>query len=183
MFTIINTKIIFNAIFTSAFLASLVFGVIVAPTETKAQAYGGNINVSGYPSGQYDSQSYYPNNGYQNQNYYSTYPVAVPVYVPTTVSPAPTVYSNTTNPNAPTGSKAVAKAKTTDTTPAENTDSSKPDSFSSLTANAIFGDNSFLPSSLLQWVFFATLVAGAVFLVRKIYGGNEKYQATPMKHN
>ncbi|MSU44799.1 hypothetical protein EXS45_01315 [Candidatus Nomurabacteria bacterium] len=51
-----------------------------------------------------------------------------------------------------------------------------------LASNAIFGSNGILPSGLIQWILFAILLLLIVILVRKIYGGGEKYHATPLKH-
>ncbi len=64
----------------------------------------------------------------------------------------------------------------------ENTNNAEND-YGSLASNAIFGSNSFLPSGLLQWIFFAIIVLVLVILVRRIYGGAEKYHATPLKHD
>ena len=55
--------------------------------------------------------------------------------------------------------------------------------YGSLASNAIFGSNSFLPSGLVQWVFFAIIVLLLVILVRRIYSGAKKYHATPLKHD
>ena len=121
-------------------------------------------------------------NNYSNQNYYQT-PIYVqePIYIPApepiyvnNPAPTPTIYSSSTNPNPTPAPKAVAKANTTNptNTVAEN----------NLAAGAIFGLNNFMPSNLIEWILFAILVLLVVTLVRKLYGGNEKYDATPMKH-
>ena len=52
-----------------------------------------------------------------------------------------------------------------------------------LASNSIFATNGILPSSLVQWIFFAILVLLIVILVRKIYGGTERYHAIPLKHD
>lgn len=70
----------------------------------------------------------------------------------------------------------------TDTTQIENGNEGN-NEYGNLAANAILGSNSFTPSGLIQWVFFAILVLLIVILVRKIYGGSEKYYATPLKHD
>ena len=54
---------------------------------------------------------------------------------------------------------------------------------SNLASNVIFGSNSFLPSGLIQWIFFAIIILVIVILVRRVYEGNKKYQATPLKHD
>ena len=45
-------------------------------------------------------------------------------------------------------------------------------------AGAIFGANAFMPSSLLQWFFFAILILLAIVLWRKLY----VTESTPLKH-
>lgn len=52
---------------------------------------------------------------------------------------------------------------------------------SDLAANAIFGKNAFMPSSLLQWFFFAILILLAVILWRKLYVSDND-RSTPLKH-
>lgn len=148
-------------------LATLTLAVVSMSSVANAQSVpNGSIQINGYHA----PEIYTPT--------YSYYNVAVPVYVPTPVatnSPTPTVYSSATNPNALASSK-IAKAKTAET-------SEEPEeTATSLTANAIFGSPGFLPSNLIEWIFFAVLVGGVVLLVRTIYGGREKYNATPMKH-
>ncbi|KKP85684.1 MAG: hypothetical protein UR88_C0010G0006 [Candidatus Nomurabacteria bacterium GW2011_GWA1_35_8] len=56
------------------------------------------------------------------------------------------------------------------------------ESYGSLTANALFGSDSFMPSGLLQWILFVLLVVGIIFLWRYIHHSEEKYMAEPMKH-
>ncbi|MEX2028856.1 MAG: IPT/TIG domain-containing protein [Candidatus Paceibacterota bacterium] len=53
---------------------------------------------------------------------------------------------------------------------------------SNLASNVVFGTTSFMPSGIVQWIFFAILILLIVILVRKIFKGEEKYQATPLKH-
>jgi hypothetical protein len=50
-----------------------------------------------------------------------------------------------------------------------------------LAAGAIFGSNAFMPSSLLQWIFFTILILLAVILWRKLYVSDED-KHTPLKH-
>ena len=50
-----------------------------------------------------------------------------------------------------------------------------------LAAGAIFGYNAFMPSSLLQWIFFAILILLAVILWRKLYVSDEE-KHKPLKH-
>ncbi len=165
MFKISNKKITNNIFYNLGTLAVLIFGVIIIPAKANAQ-YG----------------SYYYNNlaNYNNQYYYPT-PIyyQAPVNNPTPInSGTTTIYSDSTNPNltsTTTAPKTIAKAKTTS---AKNTDTG-----SSLAAGVIFGSNSFMPSSLIQWIFFAILVLLVVMLVRKVFKAEENYHSTPMKHD
>ena len=168
MNTINDTKIILKAVYILFGLAILSLGLAIAPTETNAQATGSNLY---FPGSQYPQPTYY-------QPPAQIYYVQPPVYVPTPIpapAPTPTLYSSSTNPNAP---KTIAKAKPTEPAKADETEK-----YSDLAASAIFGENSFLPTGLIQWILLAILVLGGVILVRKVYGGSEKYYATPMKHN
>ena len=91
-------------------------------------------------------------------NYVNTPPIAT-VQNPNTVAYAP---SNTV--------KKDASVATTN------------DNLSSLTANALIGSNSFMPSGLIQWIFFAILVVLIIFLWRYVFA-KEKYMSEPLKHS
>ena len=54
---------------------------------------------------------------------------------------------------------------------------------SNLAANAIFGDNGFMPKSFVQWLMLLVLIFLAVLLFRKTYRKDEKYKETPLKHD
>lgn len=167
-----------NISYSLTLLAILVLGVIIIPIQTNARYY-------------YEDLSYHdPTVPNRDPSYYIDYPnyYQAPTYVPAPtpvvyVNPAPTpiVYSNTKNPKTATAPKKVAKAKTVSPVNASAVVAKAP-ADSNLAANAILGSNSFIPSGLIQWIFFAILVLLAVILVRRIYGGKEKYDAIPMKH-
>jgi hypothetical protein len=53
---------------------------------------------------------------------------------------------------------------------------------SELAANSIFGSNGFIPTGLTGWIIFAILILIIVMLVRKVFGGEDRYHAAPMKH-
>jgi hypothetical protein len=53
--------------------------------------------------------------------------------------------------------------------------------FSDVTANALFGADSFFPTSLMGWLLFAIFVLVIVVLVRKFAGLEKKYHAAPLK--
>ena len=181
MFTLNNIKIISSAVYSLLLLAILAFVFILAPFNT-ASAYEVYGEIDGgsivYPS--------------RKQNTYPVY-YQVPVYVETPApapAPTPIVYSSATNPNAPkeVAPKAVAKAKTEEvkkdeTKPAEVARKDEvTNKYGDLLAGVIFGTDGFMPSGLTGWTFFAILILGTVMLVRKVFGGSEKYYATPMKH-
>ncbi len=53
--------------------------------------------------------------------------------------------------------------------------------YGELTANALNGSNSFMPSGLMQWILAIAIIFAIIFLFRHIYGEKE-YMTTPMKH-
>jgi hypothetical protein len=55
------------------------------------------------------------------------------------------------------------------------------ENLSTLASNAIFGTSGFLPSGLLQWIFFGILILIIVILVRRVHGAKEYHEA-PLKH-
>lgn len=83
---------------------------------------------------------------------------------------------NTTNNNNNSTNNNYNNSNTNQT---ENTTN---DSASNIASNAIFGSNSLLPSGLIQWILLAILIIIIVILIRKISGGKERYDETPMKH-
>ena len=136
------------------------------PSKTNAQYYGGGyVGNGGYvvSGGNISSENY---------NQYNPTPVYVNTY-----ETVPVVKTNTTDSNTTT-------TKTT-TTNSTNTsvNNANTGNNSNLAANAVFGSNSFIPSRLIQWVIVAILILFIVVLVRRIYGGAEKYQSTPLKHS
>jgi hypothetical protein len=75
------------------------------------------------------------------------------------------------------------------TTTSENTDTNNTvtnndtnENFSNLTANALLGSNSFMPSGLAQWIFLIIIILAIIFLWRYVYA-EEEYLAEPMKHS
>ena len=56
------------------------------------------------------------------------------------------------------------------------------ESYGSLTANALLGSNSFMPTGLVQWIIFAILIVLIIFLWRYVHRSEEKYMLEPMKH-
>jgi hypothetical protein len=87
--------------------------------------------------------------------------------------------STTTSKTATTKTSTTSTKKNTITS--TNTKSDKETNVKELAAGAIFGYNSFMPSSLLQWIFFFIFILLAVVLWRKLYV-SESERSTPLKH-
>ena len=181
-------------------LTTLTFGLIFIPFNTVV-AYGTIIDGAIY--------YYYPGSTGSYPNYYNNYynnsaPYQPPIYTPAT-DVAPIIYSNSANPNITSATvvppKTVAKAKTVKSSapalaylavPAGSKIVNKLpagataldlDTINGLTANALYGTNSFLPSGLIQWIIFAIFILLLIILIRTLAGSREKYMATPLKHD
>lgn len=91
------------------------------------------------------------------------------------------IYSNTTvNDNNSTANYTVSK--TTDKNYNSNmTANNQNENFSGLTANALGGSDSFMPTGLLQWIILGIIIAVIIFLWRYVFA-EEKYMSEPMKH-
>jgi cobalamin biosynthesis Mg chelatase CobN len=75
--------------------------------------------------------------------------------------------------------------KTSTTTEEKTLDETKSDESeegSDLAANSFFGSNGLAPSGIIQWILFAILILIIVILIRKIFGSEDKYHSTPLKH-
>ncbi len=131
---------------------------------------------------------------YPTQYQYNYYPQYMPVVYTTPIYNSPTVidgcngrntgFSTTTGQSCignyvPTPVPATAAPATTEKTTTTTSDTK--DTYSGLAANALFGSNGFMPSGLVQWVFFIALVVAIVYLWRYVYA-EEKYRSEPMKH-
>lgn len=144
-------------------LAIFAFGSVAIPTQASADR-GGTVTPYGVTQ--------FNNNIPANDGYT---PYVAPA---TTYTPPPATSTGYTNVNtAPQGQvEGASTTKTTTTTTEKSTEDS------SLSANAISARSGFLPSGLLQWIFFAILILLIVILVRKILGADKKYEQTPLKH-
>jgi hypothetical protein len=155
-----------------AILAIFALAAIAMPQEVKADRAG---YVTPYNSTRMKSVS-------SNEDDYNTFTGSTSTYNQPSSSGAPTVYSSSTAP------KTTAKSSTTKTTTVtkkatvEDNGEVLGEEASDATANAIFGTNGFLPSGLIQWIFFAILILLIVILVRKLTGAEDKYHSEPMKH-
>lgn len=52
----------------------------------------------------------------------------------------------------------------------------------SMASSVILGENTFLPSSLVQWVLVAIIILVIIIIARKAFGAREEYDRTPLKH-
>jgi hypothetical protein len=89
--------------------------------------------------------------------------------------------SNSVNQNSNTSTKTTNTTTTKNTNQSDNSGSNG-SQVGALAAGAIFGSNTFLPSSLLQWIFFAFLILLAVVLWRRLYVTEEE-KNSPLKHS
>jgi len=88
-----------------------------------------------------------------------------------------------TNTVANTNDADSTSVNTNSTENTTNTDNNTDKNSSNLAATAILGSaNSFLPSGLIQWVFFAIIILVIVIFVRRIFGAKKNYEETPLKH-
>lgn len=104
------------------------------------------------------------------------------------------VSSSTTNTSKASSTTSSKNKSTTSTASTKNTkeenttgvdvsasDDSEKGKARQLVAGAIFGQNAFLPSSLLQWIFFFILILLGIILWRRLYVSEEE-KNVPLKH-
>ncbi|HNW71795.1 MAG TPA: IPT/TIG domain-containing protein [Candidatus Paceibacterota bacterium] len=93
--------------------------------------------------------------------------------------------TNPTNASANTTSKAktsvVSSTANQATSANSKTIKETSDQESELASNAIFGSSAFMPSSLVQWIFFFILILLIVVLWRKLFS-NKENESVPLKH-
>lgn len=90
--------------------------------------------------------------------------------------------SNGYNNSSYTNSNYTDNNYTSNTSTQNSTNSGTSNKYSTLTSNAIWGSNTFLPSGLVQWILLAIIILVIVILTRKIFGGEKEYHESPMKH-
>jgi len=95
-----------------------------------------------------------------------------------------TIVTNTKTTNTSSTNNSV-KNNTSNNTNTEDEVNTQPVENSSqvkqLAANAIFGQNAFMPSSLIQWIFFFILILLGVIIWRRLYVSEED-KKVPLKH-
>lgn len=183
-----SIKTINIVIWSLGILAILAMSIFLVPKEAQAAVnYVGDSSVNvtnnftSSPSSNQNTLTYNPTYYQSSAPIYSynTNYIPAQTYTPaqtTTVSyvDTPTIYSKTSVAKANTANKmaTVAKADTTITK----------DLYNGLAANAVFGENGFLPSGLLQWILFAIIILIAIILARRVFGRKDKYHQAPLKH-
>lgn len=112
---------------------------------------------------------------------YQDRPVVIYRDVPVYEDRTSTNYTNTT-------SNSTSTNKVSSTTNSTNTNSTATNSkvtsanYKNLTASAIFGSKSFMPSGLVQWIILAIFILLIIILARKALGAEDRYHSEPLKH-
>ena len=151
-----NNRILSNIVFSLLILLMLAVGAIaVLPKETKA--YTERYGYARPYSNDFPDTFNSPNYGGANA-----------------VSPE--------SKPASTSNGSVLGASTTKTTPPAETSTPVKEEFSDLTANTVYGTNSFMPSGLIQWVILAIIILVIIILARKFFGREAGYHSMPLKH-
>jgi len=155
-------------VFSLLILLILAVGTIAfMPTAASARDRAGYTKAY---SNEFNNTFYDPND----------YEINTPPAPPTYSQPAPTVKPK------PTGSvlgTSVSRnsSNSTSTTNTETAESAQ--EIKNLTANVLYGEGSFMPSSLIGWIFLAIIILLIVIITRKILGLDQKYHAAPLKHS
>ena len=189
----INSKLILSGL---EILVILAFGLIVLiPNETKAERpyyipyYYFNPQPANNPITNYSNPVVYSptivgcegrNTGFSTVTGQSCVGNYINNPTPTTVVRNYTY--NTTNTTVPATVKEIVNQEPLKDNEVTAKANDINESYGSLTANALFGSDSFMPSGLLQWILFVLLVVGIIFLWRYIHHSEEKYMSEPMKH-
>ena len=167
-----NKSIVYSLGKLYILLAIFALAAVTMPQEVKADRAG---YVTPYNSTKMKKVA--PNNDYitysGNTDSYSQ---------PSTSSSTPVVYSSSSAPKTTAKSSTSKTTTVTKNTTTEDKGEVLGEQANDAAANAIFGTNGFLPSGLIQWIFFAILILLIVILVRKLMGAEDKYHSEPMKH-
>jgi len=92
--------------------------------------------------------------------------------------------SNTSNTNNTNISQTTAEKNSiyTDDANYNNTITSDiNENYGSLASTTLLGSSTFMPSGLIQWIFFVIIILAIIFLWRYLYA-EKKYMAEPVKH-
>ena len=120
-----------------------------------------------------------PGGGFSN-------PVPFSVNKAIVVSPS-TTRNTTTTTNTTSSSSYGASASTAYDSAFYNSNSDysssgDPVNYGSLTSNAVYGSDNFLPTGLFQWILFIILILVIIFIWRRFFGNTLRYHSTPLKH-
>src|SRR3989344_6154982 len=144
-----------------------------------------HLLVDIFPSDVYNQNEFYltvfngePGGGFSNASLFT-------IKNNTTATTNTTTNTTTTNYSSTNNNSNSNTNTTVSNTTEENNNISASDfneSYGSLTANALVGSNSFMPTGLVQWIIFAILIVLIIFLWRYVHRSKEKYMLEPMKH-
>jgi hypothetical protein len=145
-----------------------------------------NLLVDIYPNDVYNQNEFFltvfngePGGGYSNAILFTIKNKT------TSINNISTTTTNTKNTSSTTNSNYNSNYNNTTTDVNSDTVSSTSDineSYGSLTANALTGSNSVMPSGLAQWIFLGIIICLIIFLWRYVHRSKEIYMAEPMKH-
>jgi|GEM_PF-1305020 len=148
-----------------------------------------HLLVNIYANDVYNQNEFYltvfnnePGGGYSNASLF-TIKNSITTTNTTTTSNTTTINSNSSSNNSNYNSNSNYN-NTLNTSEESNNVSSSDfnESYGSLTANALLGSNSFMPTGLLQWIGFIIMIILIIFLWRYINRSEEKYMKEPLKH-
>ncbi len=147
-----------------------------------------------FPASAHAEYAYYHFSNNDNQNM-KLYPDPAPDVIykpaPTVIYQTPnTVYqpytnngANNTNTSSSSNNTNTQSTNTSNTTSTTSTTSKvTANDYKKVTANALFGSHSFMPSGLVQWVILAIFILLVIVLIRRAFGAEERYHSEPLKH-
>lgn len=172
-------------------ILAFILGLLLASPAYASRSNGVPFYLFNYPTTQYT----YP------VEYTYNYPIQynTPITYTTPVYNSPTIiegcegrntgFSTTTGQSCienyvVTPITTIIKVPAVTTTTEKNNDAVASDineNYGSLTANALLGSNSFMPSGLVQWIFFIALIVAIIFLWRYVHA-EDRYMSEPLKH-
>jgi len=172
-------------------IISFIFGLLLATPafadERRSPLYY-DYTASSYGASSYESQLTIPGcegrtTGFSTVTGQSCYGNNVGNSTPTTI--VRNYYTNYNTNNTPATTKAPTPKEDVVATAAPTSDTTVSDindKYGNLSANALFGSNSFMPTGLVQWVFSIILIITIILLWRYVHKSEEKYMGEPMKH-
>ena len=178
-----------------AVLASLAFVVPMDADAASNYVFDSSVQIYGYQSPYsyqtpvsnvyttpYNTMNYYPTPA-QTVYYNYSQPATSNVVLKTNVQRATYVATSSGTSSAPSSPIGTNQTNYSNTSTRTQTDAQDDGKYSDLAATAIYGDDGFLPSGILQWIFIAILALIIILLVRNVFGGAKNYFATPLKHS